>query len=565
VFTIGKVDIPHRALTVLNKGLNFVPTNYIPTKTQLSIHIDEIKALNLPETITKNIIEETQQTYEENKINPNLSKFEIRSINRLKHNKNIVIKPTDKNIGTAIIEKNLYIDLVYEHLSDKNTYKKLNENKLEITKNKINHLLNNLVQNKEISNKTRIKLTQNLPTSRPGIFYALPKLHKEKLSIRPIISNIGHPTSNLSKYLHDIMKHTAIRSKTYLKDSLDLIKELEKIKPGKNTYLITADIESLYTNIPNKLGVQAVSYEIYKNKRFKNKPKNILTFQTLLWNTLTNNIFEFDEEHYLQIGGTAMGTIMAPTYANVFLKNLEESRLLNPKNREKYENNLQLFRRYVDDILIIYDNYDNSLGNFLTKLKNTYSPLSLKIQVNKTVNFLDLRIKENKFMDKFEIELYKKPIGNNNLLEPTSNHPKHIIKNILSQELIRTDRNCNTLTTKLKHRTKTINQAIIQRYPNSIIKQNKTILENKTQDKNQDKKLKSDQKLELIRKRKMKITYNQYSKRIVKKIKNSLSDKTLVIHKNLANLKKILIRAKVNRNRQTTSHKQQETITHNHP
>ena len=34
---------------------------------------------------------------------------------------------------------------------------------------------------------------------------------------------------------------------------------------------------------------------------------------------LTMNNFEFNGEHYLQVGGSAMGTRLAPSYANLFM------------------------------------------------------------------------------------------------------------------------------------------------------------------------------------------------------------------------------------------------------
>ena len=40
---------------------------------------------------------------------------------------------------------------------------------------------------------------------------------------------------------------------------------------------------------------------------------------------LKHNIFTFEDEFFLQINGTAMGTKMAPSYANIFMCELEES------------------------------------------------------------------------------------------------------------------------------------------------------------------------------------------------------------------------------------------------
>ena len=42
---------------------------------------------------------------------------------------------------------------------------------------------------------------------------------------------------------------------------------------------------------------------------------------------LTRNNFTFNDEHYLQVHGTAMGTRTAPSYANIFMGRLE-NRLL---------------------------------------------------------------------------------------------------------------------------------------------------------------------------------------------------------------------------------------------
>jgi hypothetical protein len=40
---------------------------------------------------------------------------------------------------------------------------------------------------------------------------------------------------------------------------------------------------------------------------------------------LKKNNFTFNGDHYLQINGTAMGTKMAPSYANTFMGNLKNN------------------------------------------------------------------------------------------------------------------------------------------------------------------------------------------------------------------------------------------------
>jgi hypothetical protein len=40
---------------------------------------------------------------------------------------------------------------------------------------------------------------------------------------------------------------------------------------------------------------------------------------------LKNNNFTFDGNHYLQINGTAIGTKMTHSYANIFMEDIEET------------------------------------------------------------------------------------------------------------------------------------------------------------------------------------------------------------------------------------------------
>ena len=57
-----------------------------------------------------------------------------------------------------------------------------------------------------------------------------------------------------------------------------------------------------------------------------------------------NNNSTFDANYYLQINGTAMGTKMAPSYANIFMGNLEERLLLS-----SLKQHLSWFR-FIDDV-----------------------------------------------------------------------------------------------------------------------------------------------------------------------------------------------------------------------
>ena len=79
---------------------------------------------------------------------------------------------------------------------------------------------------------------------------------------------------------------------------------------------MTLDVTSLYTNIPHNEGVAACRKALDKRQVLQ-PPTEDLT--ELIEMILTINTFVFEGAHYLQTHRTAMGTRMAPSYANIFM------------------------------------------------------------------------------------------------------------------------------------------------------------------------------------------------------------------------------------------------------
>ena len=91
-----------------------------------------------------------------------------------------------------------------------------------------------------------------------------------------------------------------------------------KKRIGDNSILVTMDVRSLYTNIPNKEGIEALETTL----KIKNVGTRIISTFLQLVLTLNNLIFNY--ENYLQIESCSMGTKCAPSYANTFMGMFEE-------------------------------------------------------------------------------------------------------------------------------------------------------------------------------------------------------------------------------------------------
>ena len=121
------------------------------------------------------------------------------------------------------------------------------------------------------------------------------------------------------------------------------LKSLGKVPDG--AILCTLDVSSLYTNIPNHEGILAVAEKLRSDPSKTPIAKFILDLLTLV---LHNMNFEFNGEHFLQTSGTAIGTSVAPNYANLFMDRFETKAL------EGYHLKPLTWLRFIDDIFMIW-------------------------------------------------------------------------------------------------------------------------------------------------------------------------------------------------------------------
>ena len=144
---------------------------------------------------------------------------------------------------------------------------------------------------------------------KPGRFYLLPKIHKETIPGRPIVSANGLPTEKISEFIDFHLRPFFENLPSHIKDTTDYLKKMENLTIPENTTLVTMDVTSLYTNIPHDDGIAACR-KIWEQRTDQELLTECLVEMLTL--VLKNNNFTFDGNHYLQINGTAMGTKMHP-------------------------------------------------------------------------------------------------------------------------------------------------------------------------------------------------------------------------------------------------------------
>ena len=90
---------------------------------------------------------------------------------------------------------------------------------------------------------------------------------------------------------------------------------------------------------------------------------------------------------YQQVQGTAMGTKMAPSYANLFMDSLETCFLKDEPLQPA------LWRRYIDDIFCVWTGSRKSLEAFLHRLNSCHPTIHFTWTIStEGIVFLDIRI-----------------------------------------------------------------------------------------------------------------------------------------------------------------------------
>ena len=121
-------------------------------------------------------------------------------------------------------------------------------------------------------------------------FHLLPKIHKASNPGRPVISSVYCHSTRISEFVDYYLQLEVKKLKSYVKDTTDFIKKIEAIDHvSDDSYLVSLDVRSLYTNIPHKEGMEAVKQKL-KNSKPSISIKVILTFLKLIL-TLSNFAF----------------------------------------------------------------------------------------------------------------------------------------------------------------------------------------------------------------------------------------------------------------------------------
>ncbi|CAJ0954326.1 unnamed protein product [Ranitomeya imitator] len=205
---------------------------------------------------------------------------------------------------------------IMTQLSDTAVYKKITCDPTAGFQRELQLLIDDSLNNGLIDQKLSEFLFVNSPIT--PVLYTLPKIHKDLLNPpgRPIVSGRGSMCNKVSIFLDKILRVFSTSAGSYIRDTNDFLEKLNTISVCASTFLVSFDVVSLYTSIEHERGLDAVCVALSGSDVSPDCAQLVLR---LLEFILRRNFFLFGDDYYQQLRGTAMGSNVAPTYANIYM------------------------------------------------------------------------------------------------------------------------------------------------------------------------------------------------------------------------------------------------------
>ena len=342
---------------------------------------------------------------------------------------NLVLKHADKNLGLVAIRGDIYNHMVREHL-DSDSFQKVPV----FPQGVIIKRLENIVKIKTPEIALSVKngwIAKAMEAKEPCPFYIIPKIHKPRISSRPITAQHSYMLSTVSKALTQVLQPISDQLDEIARDSKMVVQQLETREVPEDCVFLTYDIEKMYPTIDLRDAIATLEQHLPVMRSNNGFWKRIL--QLIMY----NNYVTWNEEIYRQQKGTATGTQVAPPFANLYTY-FKFKPIFDEEASGIYFNS-----RLIDDGLLIVQDAVTA-RRIIGKLNQASSMNLTYVISNNMATFLDLdiykgpRFKAHKIVD---IKVHFKSTNKLLYLPANSNHPGIHKASVVKGEAIRCLRN----------------------------------------------------------------------------------------------------------------------------
>ena len=337
-----------------------------------------------------------------------LEKNHFKAIENLKKNKDIVITKQDKGNGVVILNRRDYVKKMDQILLDRTKFRMIGDaDAVDNTALDERALQAFLLRAKNVGDLPKAVYERIRPvgSTRPRM-YGLPKVHKEGVPLRPILSMINSPHHEMAKWLGEVLQPVVkLYAQHTVSDAFQFCSDLETFAEERadmeSTFMCSFDIVGLFTNVPLDETIDICMDALYRNQRIARPPVEEKLLRKMLKKATTEVEFSFNNILYRQIDGVAMGSPLGPVLANIFVGYCE--------TRIPAELLPFFYRRYVDDTFSIFAN-EMSARDYFHLLNELHPSLrfTMESETNGRLPYLDVAV-HRRDDGTFERSIYRKP------------------------------------------------------------------------------------------------------------------------------------------------------------
>ena len=369
---------------------------------------------------------------------PNLTAPQHAALSALRANRQIVIKPADKNLGMVILDKCDYEAMLLSVLNDVRHFSVVATPMVDNLRSQLHTLVYRwrYVMGAEMFKFVLTSSNRSYVMPQP---YAMPKIHKlptvdssllPQLKARVIVPCHSWVTTGASQFLAFVLNQAcAQRFPQVLPDSRTMIRQLDGVQVARNSILVSFDVVDMYPSIDIDAAATSCAAAVPA-------PLRMMVHQFLQF-VLHNMYCQRNGVVYQQTSGVTMGTACAPPVANIYMATAFEH---TAKQRAVLWP--QHYFRLIDDGFFIWEYGPRTLQAFMRLLSTLLPNIQLTFQQHDTkLCFLDLWIEKDMSYGGDSVPLvfttYQKAHNKYLYIPFQSHHRSHVFRAFIRGELIR--------------------------------------------------------------------------------------------------------------------------------
>ena len=224
-------------------------------------------------------------------------------------------------------------------------------------------------------------------------------------------------TYAVARLVADILAPLVGKNGYALKNSADLVRQVNDCQLDETDVLVSFDVTALFTCVPIDQSLDVIFDKLSQDPTLPTRTTmTAAQVRDLLAICLKTTYFLYDSVIYAQVEGAAMGSPVSPIVANLFMEWFEELAI------QTFQYEITIWHRYVDDTMVAL--CDSLLEDFTAHINSIHPAIQFtwEEECDGTIAMLDADIRRSP-TGQLSFSVFRKPTHMDQYLQFSSNQP----------------------------------------------------------------------------------------------------------------------------------------------